>query len=185
MEEKRLLERIKIGHTEDFVYFVDKYSHEVFTMVARIVPKQLDAEEIAQDTFVKAFSHLDSYDQNSSTFSTWISRIAYNTAVSFLRKQRKTVLSVDEDEKLLSEITDTMVDETLSSTDENKVAMLEKALDLLSPDERTLILLFYYDGRSLSDISFILNIKPGNVATKLFRIRKKLYLIIKRLENGD
>ena len=171
-DEQRLIARILDGHVEDFGYFLERYSHEAFAIVVRLVPQQEDAEELVQDAFVRAFNHLETFGGHSS-FSTWICRIAYNTAVSWLRKRRVRYLSIDERQQL----TDVEVNGTLE--DESHIEELRRAIALLKPDEQTLITLYYYDNRPLADIAYILDVEPTTLATRLHRIRRKLYLLMK------
>ena len=171
-DERQLIARILDGHAEDFGYFLERYSQEVFAIVVRLVPQQEDAEELVQDAFVRAFNRLDTFEGRSS-FSTWICRIAYTTAVSWLRKRRMKYLSIDDQPKL----TDTEVDEALD--DESRIEELRRAISLLKPDEQTLITLYYYDNRLLNDIAYILDVEPNVLATRLHRIRRKLYLLMK------
>ena len=175
-DELQLIARILDGHAEDFGYFLERYSQEAFAIVVRLVPQQEDAEELVQDAFVRAFNRLETFEGRSS-FSTWICRIAYTTAVSWLRKRRIKYLSIDDQPKL----TDTEVDEALD--DESRIEELRRAISLLKPDEQTLITLYYYDNRPLNDIAYILDAEPNVLATRLHRIRRKLYLLIKHGTN--
>ena len=84
-EEQHKIEHILAGKTEEFAYFLDTYGQQVFTLIVRMVDSESDAEELTQDTFLKAFQHLSSFN-GKSQFSTWIYRIAYNTALTALRK---------------------------------------------------------------------------------------------------
>lgn len=176
-DEKELIARILDGHVEDFGYFLERYSQEAFAIVVRLVPHQEDAEELVQDAFVRAFNRLETFESRSS-FSTWICRIAYTTAVSWLRKRRIKYLSIDDQPKL----TDTEIDETLD--DESRIEELRRAITLLKPDEQTLITLYYYDNRPLNDIAYILDVESNVLATRLHRIRRKLYLLIKHGTNN-
>ena len=176
-DEQKLIARILDGHAEDFGYFLERYSQEAFAIVVRLVPQQEDAEELVQDAFVRAFNRLETFEGRSS-FSTWICRIAYTTAVSWLRKRRMKYLSIDEQPKL----TDTEVDEALD--DESCIEELRRAITLLKPDEQTLITLYYYDNRPLNDIAYILDAEPNTLATRLHRIRRKLYLLMKHGTNN-
>lgn len=88
-DETHIIHRILKGETSLYEYFLDKYSQQVFILIIRIVENQEDAEELTQDTFLKAFEHLSSFKAESS-FSTWIYRIAYNTAISATRKKNKS-----------------------------------------------------------------------------------------------
>lgn len=176
-DEKELIARILDGHAEDYGYFLERYSQEAFAIVVRLVPQQEDAEELVQDAFVRAFNRLDTFE-GRSTFSTWICRIAYTTAISWLRKRCMKYLSIDDQPKL----TDTEVDEAFD--DESRIEELRRAITLLKPDEQTLITLYYYDNRPLNDIAYILDAEPNTLATRLHRIRRKLYLLMKHGTNS-
>ena len=162
-DEKELIARILNGHAEDFGYFLERYSQEAFAIVVRLVPQQEDAEELVQDAFVRAFNRLETFAGHAS-FSTWICRIKY--------------LSMED----LPKLTDIEVDETLD--DESRIEELRRAITLLKPDEQTLITLYYYDNRPLSDIAYILDVEPNTLATRLHRIRRKLYLLMKHGTNS-
>ena len=172
-DEQRLIARILDGHAEDFGYFLERYGEEVFAIVSRLVSRQEDAEELVQDAFVRAFDRLETFGGRSS-FSTWICRIAYTTTVSWLRKQRIKYLSIDDQPHL----TDSEVDEALD--DETRIDDLRSAVARLKPDEQTLLQLYYYDNRPISDIAYILDVEAGTIATRLHRIRRKLYLLMRR-----
>ena len=176
-DEQELIARILDGHAEDFGYFLERYSQEAFAIVVRLVPQQEDAEELVQDAFVRAFNRLETFGGRSS-FSTWICRIAYTTAVSWLRKRRIRYLSIDDRPQL----SDKEIDEALD--DESRIEELRRAITLLKPDEQTLITLYYYDNRPLNDIAYILDAEPNTLATRLHRIRRKLYLLMKHGTNN-
>lgn len=172
MDEQRLIVRILEGHAEDYGYFLERYGGEVFAIVSRLVPNREDAEELTQDAFVRAYSRLDSFIGRSS-FSTWVCRIAYTVAVSWLRKKRIKYLSIDDH----PHASDAEVDEVLD--DESRLDELRHAISLLKPDEQMLLELFYFESRPLADIAYILDVEPGTIATRLHRIRRKLYSLMK------
>lgn len=172
MDEQRLIVRILEGHAEDYGYFLERYGGEVFAIVSRLVPSREDAEELTQDAFVRAYSRLDSFIGRSS-FSTWVCRIAYTVAVSWLRKKRIKYLSIDDH----PHASDAEVDEVLD--DESRIEDLRGAISLLRPDEQMLLELFYFESRPLADIAYILDVEPGTIATRLHRIRRKLYSLMK------
>ena len=172
MDEQRLIVRILEGHAEDYGYFLERYGGEVFAIVSRLVPNREDAEELTQDAFVRAYSRLDSFIGRSS-FSTWVCRIAYTVAVSWLRKKRIKYLSIDDH----PHASDAEVDEVLD--DESRLEDLREAISLLKPDEQMLLELFYFESRPLADIAYILDVEPGTIATRLHRIRRKLYSLMK------
>lgn len=172
MDEQRLIARILDGHESDYGYFLERYGGEVFAIVSRLVPNREDAEELTQDAFVRAYNRLDSFVGRSS-FSTWVCRIAYTTAVSWLRKKRIKYLSIEDKQGL----SDREVDEALD--DESRLDELQKAIALLKPDEQMLLELYYFESRPLADIAYILDVEPGTIATRLHRIRRKLYSMMK------
>ena len=177
-EEERLIARVLDGHAEDYGCFMERYGEEVFRLVSRLVPVQQDAEELVQDAFVRAYDRLPTFTGEAS-FSTWLCRIAYNLTVSWLRRQKLNYTSIDEPQ----DISDTDIDKLLD--DETRIQQLRAACAQLTPDEQTLINLFYYDNRPLREIAYILGQEQGTIATRLHRIRKKLYLIIKQIERHD
>ena len=172
MDEQQLIVRILEGHAEDYGYFLERYGGEVFAIVSRLVPNREDAEELTQDAFVRAYSRLDSFIGRSS-FSTWVCRIAYTVTVSWLRKKRIKYLSIDDH----PHASDAEVDEVLD--DESRLEDLREAISLLRPDEQMLLELFYFESRPLADIAYILDVEPGTIATRLHRIRRKLYSLMK------
>ena len=171
-EEERLIARILNGHVEDYGYFLERYGDEVMRLVGRLVRRQEDAEELVQDAFIRALDRLDTFDRRSS-FGTWICRIAYNLTISFLRKRQLQYISIDDDPSLTeADVSQTMNDDTL-------VEALRSAIEQLRPEEQALINLYYYDNRPTAEIAYILKLEPGAVAARLFRIRRKLHILVK------
>ena len=175
--ESILIRRILDGHDEDYSYFIERYSDSVTALVSRLVPNREDAEELVQDAFVKGFSHLDSF-LASASFHTWISRIAYRCALSHLRRKKVRYVEIDD----RTPVADSDVDEAMA--DNSRTEQLRRAIDLLKPNEKTLITLYYYDDLPTKDIAYITGMEAGTVTTQLHRIRKKLYLIMNK-DNGD
>jgi RNA polymerase sigma factor (sigma-70 family) len=174
------IERIQSGDTASFACLLDRYSRPIHALICRIVGNAEDAEELTQDVFLKVFRNLSGFKGDSS-FSTWLYRIAYNTAISATRKKRITYLAIEEHQ--LDQATEEAVDELYGpKEDEERIADLEKALGLLPPDERGLILLFYMDNKTIDEIAGISGLTTANVKTKLHRIRKKLYLILTQMK---
>lgn len=127
-DEAHIIQDVLEGKTSRYEYFLDKYGQQVFTLIVRIVASQEDAEELTQDTFLKAFRHLSSFKAESN-FSTWIYRIAYNTAISAVRKKKYDLF--DMDDTLLANISDEQIDDTLNDESEVQIAKLNKAMKKL------------------------------------------------------
>lgn len=143
----------------------------------RIVSNQEDAEELTQDVFLKAFQHLSSF-KGTSSFSTWIYSIAYNTAISNARKKKFDTFVMDD--TLLANISDTQVDEALNDEGEEQIAKLNRAMEQLDSEEQALISLFYYEEKTLNEVALILGLTESNAKVKLHRIRKKIYVLMKQ-----
>ena len=162
---------------------LDRYGREVFALVARLVPGVENAEEVYQDVFVKVFRNIEKYDEQRSALKTWISRIAYNEAVSFLRHKSAPVVYYEDRSGEADRLTDTEVDETFGQANAEMVQLIKAALKHLPPDERAIITMFYYEEMSLKEIAYVTESIPNTVASKLSRTRKKLCKIIKMLQS--
>lgn len=170
--EKNLIESILDGKTEAFEQLIRKHQRPVFALIRSIVSSREDAEELTQDVFVKVFQKLNTFKGNSS-FSTWIFRIAYNTAISSTRKRRYDL--TEPDEALWSTLADETVDEQLEqSENEAQWLRLERAVDQLSVEESVLIRLYYSEDKSMAELAEILQIGVENAKVKLHRTRRKI-----------
>lgn len=166
------VERILAGDTEAYRDIVSRHSGNVFSLVAGIVRNGQDAEEVTSDIFMKAFGQLHKF-RSDSKFSTWLYRIAYNTAISHVRRRREPATDIDE-----RKMEGIAGDDEEALLREARMEQLEQALDRLPAAERSLIELFYMQDMSIDDISAITGDTPGNVKVKLYRTRKKLAALI-------
>lgn len=179
-DERKIIERILCGHADNFSYFVDRYSDCIFSLIAKIVTVQEDTEEIAQDTFLAAYTHLADYT-SASSFSTWLYRIAYNKAVSHLRKVRPRVYL---DDTAVDLVDDSDADRALRIETDERLKLLDQAVEKLPPDDKMLVVLYHLEERTASDVAYIMGMTEQNVRTRLHRVRKKLYLLMKeKMEN--
>jgi len=162
-----------------YASLVDKHKNMVFTIALRIVRNREDAEEIAQDVFVKAYQALATFKKESK-FSTWLYRIVYNTAISKTRK--KNIETSDLNYDLIENYSEDDINEDLNRLDNNEQKkIINVVLKKLNPDEQMLVTLYYYEECSTEEISEIINISQSNVKVKLHRTRKKMYGEIQRL----
>ncbi len=180
-EETGYIRRILDGETNLFSFFLERYSRPIYSLIIQLVPNHEDAEELTQDTFVKAFRKLDAF-KNDCSFSTWLYRIAYNTAISATRKKRIVFPVLDEN--VVGNIPDETIDAFFENDDnEELLQRLEQAIDYLNSEEKALITLYYMEEKSVSDVASILGLSTDNIKVKLFRVRKKLYEWIKRKDD--
>jgi len=170
LSDEELITLVVKNHPHAMSAIVDRYKGMVFTLSYRILKNQLDAEEAAQDSFVKAFNSISSF-RNDSKFSTWLYRICYNNAVSKSRGFKPIQVDVDTKYDLPVDTPNGL--ESLSAKDRAKY--LNKAMEELEAEESALLTLYYVDGESISDISSITNLTESNVKVKLHRARKRLY----------
>ena len=180
-QEQQRIRRILDGRSDEYGYFVRTYSAQVLDFVSRMVSDAGDAEELAQDAFVRAFHSLGQFDGRSS-WLTWVLRIAYNTALNHLKRQRQQWLSIDDlplSRMLRYYRSEPTTDDDLSTDREERIQQLDAAIGRLPADEQLLLHLYYYDDRQLRDIAYIMDAEPGLLATRLHRIRKKLLLMLK------
>ena len=131
----------------------------------------------------KVFKNIKMYDETKSSLKTWISRIAYNESISFLRHKSLPVIYYEDREGEVDKLSDTEVEETFGHPNPETVQLIRAALRHLPPDERAIITMFYYEEMSLKDIAYVTESIPTTVASKLSRTRKKLYKIIKMLQS--
>ncbi len=182
--ETELICQILDGHPEQFRVLVDRYAASLLQMVNYIVPNKEDAEEVTQDSFLSAFESLSRYDTERASFKTWLMRIGYNTAMKKLRKQKK-ITFVDMDNDQLYSIADSEVDALLCEMEEERLMLLEKAVELLSPDDQMILKLYYTDNLPLKEIGYVTDRTDTYLQSRLQWIRKKLARTIQTFEKND
>jgi len=138
-----------------------------------MVKNREDAEEVAQDVFIKAFKYLADF-RGASKFSTWLYTIVNNTCISFLRKKKLEIHSLD-NEKVF-EVADSMDSGFRANLVEQKSrqSMVHNAIGLLGPDDAEIITLFYKSEQSLEEIAQILGLEVNTAKVRLHRARTRL-----------
>ena len=153
---------------------VCRYAQRVFAMIVRQVTDVMDAQELTQDTFLRAFSHIDSYDPQRASLSTWLCRIAYRLTLDFLKRRRPLIVSIDDTEFGKMDLSEEQLEAELSTGREERIEQLERLIDKLADDEQMLLTLYYFEDRPLTEIAYITGIEAKPLANRLYRIRKKL-----------
>ena len=184
-DDRYYISKVLEGDVQAFSYLVDKYKDMVFTLAFRILKNRENAEEVAQDAFVKVYQNIGKF-RSKSKFSTWLYRIVYNTAISKVRVKQKTTMSI-ENQKFF-EIRDENQNVSKSFDIENNKILLQRLLNKLDENDRALITLYYLDECKISEIAEITGFNRSNIKVKLHRTRKKmqeeLYKIMK-IENVE
>jgi len=168
-----IITRVLHGEHQLYADLVTRYQNFVFTLALRYTPVREDAEEIAQDVFVKAYKALKDF-RGESKFSTWLYSIVNSTSITFLRKKKLDVSSLDNEHVFeQAESKDSGMNANQVEV-KSKVEMVTKAIQMLSPDDAKLITLFYKAEQSLEEIARILNMETNTVKVKLHRARTRL-----------
>lgn len=178
---EKLIEELKLGSKHAQQEMLALYGESVWRQVTTVITQQEDAEEVYQDVFLKAFKAIGSYRQEQASLATWLGRIAYNESLNAVRKRKPPIVYVDDRDVDLESMQDETMS-TLQETDEETIELIERALDFLPPAEQAIITMFYFDNQSIKDIAFITDSNISTVCSKLSRIRKKLYRIIKNIQ---
>jgi RNA polymerase sigma-70 factor (ECF subfamily) len=177
------IEKVLEGNTNAFSYIVDRHKDKAFNLAFRICGRREEAEEITQDSFLKAYRSLGGFKMQSS-FATWFYRIVYNTAISYVRIKKKGVLSLEDFPADANDFIGTSSSEE-EADKEYRSALLNFALQKIKDDERGLITLFYYEEMSPDEITEVTGISKSNLKVKLFRARQKMLEIIENVEKKN
>ncbi len=172
-DDNYYIERVLSGDVSSYAALVSKHKSLVFSIALKILNNREDAEEVAQDCFVKVYQSLGSFEKKSK-FSTWLYRIAYNAAISRTRKKRFDFIPMD-NYIIHNYSEDDAPRMTIGLEAHEQTAMIDKALQRLTDDENLLISLFYRGDNSIDDISQITGLTVSNVKVRLHRTRKKLH----------
>ncbi|WP_035646423.1 RNA polymerase sigma factor [Flavobacterium sp. ASV13] len=176
--DQHYIDKILQGETNAFAVLVDRYKDMIFTLSLKMVKNREEAEEAAQDTFIKVFNSLSKF-KGDSKFSTWIYKISYNNCLDRLKKNKKEENNISIDE-FSSHLVKTMDNALSALVDTERKQAIQNCLNLLPSDDNFLLTLFYFEDQSLEEIGKIMNINANNVKVKLFRSRQKLATILKK-----
>ena len=168
-----LISRILRGEQALFAQLVVRYQQYVFTLVLRFTDSREDAEEISQDIFVKAYRSLADF-RGESKFSTWLYTIVRTSCITFLRKKKLDITSIDNERIFLQLENQESGFKANTIEQKSRHAMVSKAILLLSPDDAQLITLFYKGEQSLEEIGKVMGLEPNTVKVKLHRARHRL-----------
>ena len=171
--DNEIISKVLKGEQNAYAELVNRYQAYVFTLVLRMIKSREDAEEVAQDVFIKAYRSLADF-RGESKFSTWLYTIANTTSITFLRKKKLDMHSLD-NEKVF-EVADSKDSGFRANLVEQKsrVNMVNEAITMLSPDDAEIITLFYKAEQNLEEISRILRLETNTVKVRLHRARARL-----------
>ena len=184
-----LVQRVQKGDKAAFDLLVLKYQHKVVKLVLRYVRIPAEAEDIAQEAFIKAYRALPQF-RGDSAFYTWLYRIAINTAKNAVASRDRNPVKFgldtqdsDESYELQGRMKDTATPEALAMTEEIR-ATVNAAIDALPEDLRMAIVLRELEGLSYEDIAATMECPVGTVRSRIFRAREAIDAQLRRVFDG-
>ncbi len=187
-EEKSLLQRAKAKDMDAFESIVRANERLLYNYALRMLCSREDAGDAVQETFIKAYSGMDSF-RGESRLSVWLCRILNNVCVDMLRKRRDTVplslTSEDGEESTLMDIPDERFDPAAMLERKDLRERVREAVESLPEDFRAPLLLREYGDHSYAEIARILSLDMGTVKTRIFRARKKLCALLAKDGNNS
>lgn len=171
--DSEIISQVLKGDHNAYALLVERYKSYVFTLTLRFTKNREDAEEVSQDIFVKAYRSLADF-KGTAKFSTWLYTIVNTTCITFLRKKRLDIKSLDDERTF--EVADSQDSGFRANQVEQKsrLNMVNQAIAMLSPDDAEIITLFYKSEQSLEEISQILGVEVNTAKVRLHRARTRL-----------
>lgn len=181
MDETKLVQRLKAGDRQAFDALYEKYKNILLRMAYLVSGSVDDAEDIAQETFVKCYLHIGSLKKNTG-FQPWLFQILYRTAYAYIKKSKREI--PDDEIGRQADATDgvTSLDRILQSETQRAISA---AVHALSFKHRAVVVLFYYNEMPVKEIAKVLGTTEGTVKSRLFVARRKLGENLQQLMEGD
>jgi RNA polymerase sigma factor (sigma-70 family) len=179
-----IIDAVLGGNQSAYAELVKRHQRYIFTLALRFTRNRENAEEVSQDVFVKAYRSLGSY-QRSAKFSTWLYTIVYHTSMTYLRKKRLDTSSIDDEETMIQLESHSSGSDVYSAEKKSRTFYVNKAIEMLLPDDATIINLFYHGEQSLEEIAVVMGMEANTVKVKLHRARHRLKEKLERLLKGE
>ena len=188
-DDKSLVQACRSGQTEAFGVLVRRYQDRLYPTILRLLGSPEDAQDVLQDSFVRAFEKLDQFHGESS-FYTWIYRIAVNLALSEYRRHRHRGRDRWADPVSLSLAAEPVdvspeTDPAIALERVERELIVQTALNELGPEHRAVVVLKDFDGRRYEEIASLLEIPIGTVRSRLHRARSELRERLRSLVDAD
>lgn len=182
MTDEQIIGRVRGGETRMFGELVQRYQDPVFGMALRFVGGRGDAEDVAQEVFLRAYRGLDGF-KGDAKFSTWLYRITFNLCADWLRRNRRAdrrAAAIEE----AAEVADGRVSLEEGMLETEKRDQVRRALESLDERYRSVVVLLYYQKMSYEQIAAVLALPVKTVETRLYRARKMLRELLESGEEG-
>lgn len=169
MDELQRVKRVLSGSTSAFSYFVETYQDMAITIAYRMCANRQDAEDVVQESFVKAYRNLHSY-RGDSKFSTWLYRIVFNTAST--QSGTRVWMSDNEVGMDAAVYMHTENDPMLRIEDAERTEMIESTLQKMPQGDALLLTLYYLEEYSVKEVASVTGLNESNVKVRMMRARK-------------
>jgi RNA polymerase sigma-70 factor, ECF subfamily len=184
VEDQEIIARILSGDIEQFKLLLDKYQNMVFSIASRRIPTQ-DVEEVAHECFIRVYRGLQSFRKESS-FGTWLRRIALRCCCDYYRKKKLAYIApaLDSEEKdWLEAVSKPLANEAFErlTAKQDAIEIVRKALAGLSPEDRLLVEMVYFEGMSIKEAAAVLEKSVTATKVKTMRARKKMRKLIETI----
>ena len=179
--EREYLLKAQKGDQQAFAFIVQSYQRPVYNLCYRMLGNQQEAEDATQETFIRAYTHLDSYNPNRK-FLNWVLTIASNHCVDRLRKRRINWSSLEDDPYVEKIPMPEAIDPHRSAERKETADQIQRWIDQLSPDYRTPVILLYWYGYSYEEIAATMGVSVSAIKSRLHRARKQIAQMIAQAE---
>ncbi|MEZ4956926.1 MAG: sigma-70 family RNA polymerase sigma factor [Saprospiraceae bacterium] len=184
MEQDNLLIKKTLGGDKSaFGTLVEQYQGYVFSVTMKVLKNREEAEEAAQDSFVKAYRALASFEQRSK-FGTWLYQIAWRTAIDRYRSRPRISQSLDDDYSFM-QVADSEATPEQQLQQQNTRSVIQRALGQMKANDAALLTLYYLNEQSVKEIAEITGLTESNVKVKLFRLRDTLKSVLTKNLKGE
>ncbi len=159
-----------------FGILIDRYKNMIFTLGCRMLRNKEDAEEMAQDTFLKAYKALGTF-KGTAKFSTWLYKIAYHKSLDQLKKRKRHIasISLDKYEQIDIKVNNMILEEIEK---QERARIIKSAIDQLREEDAVIVTLYYFDELSIREIAEIVSLNTQLIKVRLFRSRKQLAILL-------
>ena len=181
MDEEYIKEILDHHSAQAYEKLIGKYQNRVFTLCYRIIKHREEAEEVAQDVFVKGFRELGKLNDHKK-FPNWLMKIAYSKAIDRTRRKSIPIAEIGSIREDLLKEEVTPLEETIM---EDRKQIIQAAIHRLEKTEAALINLYYLEDLAVRQIAEMLGMTSSNVKVKLYRARKNLRSIIRSMTKSD
>ncbi len=181
-QEQTWVDAARQGDKQAFGHLVQAYERPIFNLTYRMLGSAEEAEDAAQETFLRAYSRLNQYDP-AMKFSTWLFSIANHHCIDRLRKRRVTYISID-DNPVLENMESELPRPESQAVDMEQAQAMQGLVAQLDPDYRTPLVLRYWEELSYEEIAVSLNLTVAAVKSRLFRARQQLMALYQKQQTA-